>query len=64
MNNLFVYTFYRFINLKNIDQHKNIFDKYLLNRNIKGTILIANEGINGSLSGSKRRLNEFIKFMI
>lgn len=63
MNNLFVYTFYRFKNLKNIDQHKSIFDKYLLNRNIKGTILIANEGINGSISGSRRRLDEFIKFL-
>ena len=63
MNNLFVYTFYRFKKLENICRYKNTFDKYLLNKDIKGTILIANEGINGSISGSKSSLEEFIKFI-
>ena len=60
MANLFVYTFYRFKDINNIDLYKNIFDNYLLNKDIKGTILIANEGINGSLSGPKKSLDEFI----
>ena len=59
----FVYTFYRFKKLKNIERYKTIFDNFLLKRKIKGTILIANEGINGSLSGSKKNLDEFLKFM-
>ena len=65
MNNgsLFVYTFYRFKKIKNINRYKNIFDEYLLKRDIKGTILITDEGINGSLSGQKKSLEEFIKFM-
>ena len=63
MDSLFVYTFYRFKKIKNINRYKNIFDKYLLKRDIRGTILIANEGINGSLSGQKKSLEEFIKLM-
>ncbi len=63
MDNLFVYTFYRFKSINKIKEYKNIFDKYLLNKDIKGTILIANEGINGSLSGPKRSLDKFIKLM-
>ncbi len=63
MNNLFLYTFYRFKTLTNINLHKITFDKYLLKKDIKGTILIANEGINGSISGSKSSLEEFIRFI-
>ncbi len=63
MDNLFVYTFYRFKDINKIDEYKNIFEKYLLNKDIKGTILIANEGINGSISGPKKSLDRFIKLM-
>ena len=59
MNDLFVYTFYRFKDIKNIKKLK----LFLINfsrKKIKGTILIANEGINGSLSGSKKELDDAI----
>ena len=63
MHNLFVYTFYRFKELKNINKIKVTFEKLLKKRKIKGTILIANEGINGSLSGSKEELNDIVKLI-
>ncbi len=63
MDKMFVYTFYRFKSLNSINKYKTVFDNFLLKRNIRGTILIANEGVNGSLSGSKKSLDEFVKFM-
>ena len=60
MKNIFVYSFYRFKNLKNIDQIKIILDNFLKKREIKGTILVANEGINGTISGSKEELEALI----
>ena len=40
----------------------NIFDNYLKKRSIRGTILIADEGINGSLSSSSQNIIKCIAF--
>ena len=62
-NILFVYSFYRF---------KKINDKRLLIKNllnftkgykVKGTLLIADEGLNGSISGYEHELSSFIKYL-
>ena len=58
-----VYTFYRFIHLRRIKYLKIKLDKYLINKAIYGTLLIASEGINGTISGNKSDLNEFISFI-
>ncbi len=63
MNNLFVFAFYKFKKLKNLKDIKILFDNYLVNKNIKGTILIASEGINGSVSGGRKDLSELLKFI-
>ncbi len=63
MNHLFIYSFYRFKNLQNIKKIKSNLDKFLENKNIKGTILIAEEGINGSISGSMKQLDDIIKYI-
>ena len=41
---------------------KKKLDEYSNNKNIYGSLLIAREGINGTISGSKNNLNEFISF--
>ena len=51
-NDLYIYTFYRFLNIQNIKKIKNLLDKYFNNKLLRGTILIANEGINASISGT------------
>ena len=63
MNNLFVYSFYTFKIINNIGHVKTIFDNFLREKYIKGTILVANEGINGTISGSKKDLDEFIELL-
>tara|TARA_A100001015_G_scaffold168796_1_gene187621 strand:+ start:2188 stop:3132 length:945 start_codon:yes stop_codon:yes gene_type:complete len=58
---LFVYSFYRFVDITDVFETKNILEQFLQDKNIRGTILIANEGINGSLSGQKTDLYHLIK---
>ena len=59
-DNIYVYSFYRFKNFTGIKSIKIKLDKYLRNKLIFGTVLLANEGINGTISGTKKNLNEFL----
>ena len=53
-NNLFqVAAFYKFTALSNLEGLQKIFYQFLLDQKIKGTILLATEGINGTVAGSK-----------
>ena len=58
---IYIYTFYRFEDLKNISYIKYQLDTFSKNKLILGTILIANEGINGTISGTKKNLDLIIK---
>ena len=58
---LVVVAFYKFFELDNLNVFqallKSIFDK----TNIKGTILIASEGVNGTISGKKNEISKVLK---
>ena len=56
-------TFYKFLVLENYQELKIKFDKSLSKTNIKGTILLANEGINGTIAGSESDLKKFFLYM-
>ena len=56
-------TFYKFLVLENYKELKNKFDKSLSKTNIKGTILLANEGVNGTIAGSESDLKKFFLYM-
>ena len=59
---ILVYTFYRFKSIKNINKIKYELEMNLKRFNtIKGTILIANEGINGSLAGIDKEIKIVLK---
>ena len=62
-NNFKIISFYEFIKLNNLEQQKSILYNFLKKKNSKGTILIANEGINGTISVYKDNYNEIIKFI-
>ena len=57
---IYIYTFYRFKDLKDIRYIKKKLDKFSKDKLILGTILIANEGINGTISGPKKNLDLLI----
>ena len=52
-------TFYKFYVLENYKDFKIHFDKFLNKTAIKGTILLAKEGVNGTISGSESDLKKF-----
>tara|TARA_B100001093_G_C26788511_1_gene997856 strand:- start:80 stop:1009 length:930 start_codon:yes stop_codon:yes gene_type:complete len=57
---IYIYTFYRFKNLKNIQSLKTTLVRFSKDKLILGTILIANEGVNGTISGTKKDLDVLI----
>jgi len=60
---IYIYTFYRFKNFNAIKSIKKKIDKFSKNKLILGTVLLANEGINGTISGTENDLNEFISLI-
>tara|TARA_B100002019_G_C21156848_1_gene541163 strand:+ start:28 stop:972 length:945 start_codon:yes stop_codon:yes gene_type:complete len=58
-----VISFFRFLKIKNKKETKKSFDNFLKDMSIRGTILVSSEGINGSLSGTKKDLESTLKFI-
>ena len=56
-------TFYKFLILENYKELKIKFDKSLSKTNIKGTILLAKEGVNGTIAGLESDLKKFFLYM-
>ena len=56
-------TFYKFLVLENYKELKIKFDKSLSKTNIKGTILLAKEGVNGTIAGSESDLKKFFIYI-
>ncbi len=53
-----VFGFYKFYRLKSLKKHKFLLQKYLFNKNIRGTIILSPEGINATISGN---LSDLVK---
>jgi len=58
-----VYTFYRFTSISNTKKIKNEIEDYIEKIKLRGTILLAEEGINGSISGEEKDLKNLIVFI-
>ena len=56
-----VFGFYKFIKIKSLKKNKNLLQKILIKNNIKGTIIIAKEGLNGTTSGHAKDIDKAIK---
>ncbi len=47
-----VFGFYKFVKIKSLKINKDFLQKFLISNHIRGTIIIAKEGLNGTISGS------------
>ena len=56
-----VFGFYKFIKIKSLKKNKDLLQKFLTSNNIRGTIIIAKEGFNGTISGGVKDIDEIIK---
>ena len=63
MSKILVYTFYRFLKINDKKKLKKIIDAFLSRRFIRGTILLADEGLNASISSDKESLDELVLFI-
>ena len=60
-NNFTIISFYQFRQLKNLLLLKNFFINYCSFQKLRGTILLAPEGINGALAGLNNSIKIFEK---
>ena len=58
-----IFSFYRFCMISNKEELKTKLEELISNFAIKGTILLANEGINGTIAGNKNELNLIINLL-
>jgi len=63
MASFFTTAFYHFVSINDIKIIQNIIQDYCDKTSIKGTILIANEGINGTISGEEIDILAFHEFI-
>ena len=57
----YIFGFYKFKKIKEIKSNKKILNFFFIKNKIRGTIILSNEGINGTISGKKNNLNLGIK---
>ena len=56
-----VFGFYKFIKIKSLKKNKDFLQKFLTSNNIRGTIIISKEGLNGTISGRVGDIDKTIK---
>jgi UPF0176 protein len=55
-----VFGFYKFKKIKSLKKNKVLLQDFLIKKNIRGTIIIANEGVNATISGKATDLKSTI----
>tara|TARA_B100000945_G_scaffold305960_1_gene292945 strand:+ start:15 stop:920 length:906 start_codon:yes stop_codon:yes gene_type:complete len=58
-----IFGFYKFKKLSGLKRLKNTFYKNILRNNIRGTIILSKEGINGTISGKRNNINKVKKYL-
>ena len=56
-----VFGFYKFKKINSLKKNKNFLHDLLIKNNIRGTIIISKEGLNGTISGQKENLDAVIR---
>ena len=55
-----VFGFYKFIKIRSLKKNKVLLQEFLIKQKIRGTIIIANEGLNGTISGDSKNIKSTI----
>ena len=58
-----VFGFYKFKKIKFLKKYKSLFQKEILKKNVRGTIILSAEGINGTIAGKKDDISKIIKII-
>lgn len=60
---LVVATLYKFVRLTDFAEKQEPWQSYCLNQGVKGTILLAEEGINGTIVGDRESIDSVLSFL-
>ena len=58
-----VFGFYKFKKIKFLKKYKSLFQKEILKKNVRGTIILSAEGINGTIAGRNDDISKIIKII-
>ena len=58
-----IFGFYKFKKIRFLKRYKSLFQEEISKNNIKGTIILSSEGINGTIAGKKVNINKMIKIL-
>ena len=53
--------FYKFVKITSLKKNKDFIQKFLIKNKIRGTIIIAKEGLNGTISGKNKDIEKTTK---
>ena len=63
MSNVVVSALYKFVTLENFEEIKAPLLKVMLDNDVRGTLLLAKEGINGTVAGSQAGIDTLLSWL-
>ena len=63
MSQIVVCALYKFVNLENFQALRQPLQDLMENAQIRGTLLLANEGINGTVAGPRQAIDQLLKWL-
>ena len=63
MHSILVCALYKFVRLDNFEQLREPLLRKMVDNDVRGTILLAHEGINGTISGPREGVSKVLKWL-
>ena len=63
MSKCVVAALYKFVTIDEPEQFRDALFSFMNENEIRGTVLVANEGINGTISGSRAHVDALLKYL-
>ena len=58
-----IFGFYKFKKIKSLKKYQLLFQREISKNNVRGTIILSSEGINGTIAGKKDNISKIIKML-
>ena len=58
-----IFGFYKFKKIKSLKKYQLLFQREISKNNVRGTIILSSEGINGTVAGKKDNISKIIKVL-
>ena len=58
-----IFGFYKFKKIKSLKKYQLLFQREISKNNVRGTIILSSEGINGTIVGKKDNISKIIKVL-